>query len=123
MRQLFPIRKVVVMAGVFFATFFVLPTVTQACQVCFWSILNPSRSYCRAVRDRETGTTICTTYIDNLGGSFCDEGGDYCSVITVDGGGGASGGSGGGDDPCQTTGFCPAECFSCAGSGSGGRAV
>lgn len=44
-------------------------------------------------------------------GQACTNGGD--------GGGSGGGSAGGGSDPCATMGFCPAQCFSC--SGSGGR--
>ena len=42
-------------------------------------------------------------------GQACTNGGD--------GGGGTGSSSGGGSDPCATSGFCPAQCFSCGGSG------
>ncbi len=124
MRRLVPIRGMTI-GGAFLFALLVLPSVAEACQLCFWSWVNPSRSYCRPVQNQETGTTICTTYTDNLGGSDCSESGDYCSVITVTGGGGGgTGGAGDGGDACRAGGFCPAECFSCGGTGSGGgRAV
>lgn len=105
-------------------TVLMLPDLVQACEVCYWTWLNPGRSYCRPVHDTETGTTGCDTFIDNLGDSFCTEGGSYCSVITVTAGGGGGGGTSGGtgSNPCQTSGFCPAQCFSCSGGlGDGGR--
>jgi len=120
MRRAVTIR-ILLLVGTFILSSLILPAPTQACELCFWHWLNPTRSYCRALQDRETGTTICTTFVDNLGGSDCTEGGDYCTVITVGGGGGSgSRGGGGGGGACQTSGFCPAECFSCSSGGGGG---
>lgn len=99
------------------------PQTAEACELCYWSWLNPSRSYCKIVQEGQTGTTRCDTFVGNLGDSYCTEGGDFCSVITAGGGGGGGGsaGGGGGTNPCQTSGFCPAECFTCGGGGGGGR--
>lgn len=62
---------------------------------------------------------IC--YEDNVlpwpDGPYCWTNGQAC---TNGGGGGGGGGTGGGgSNTCTTTGFCPAQCFSC--SGGGGR--
>jgi len=96
-----------------------LPAGAAGCEYCYSTWLNPTRSYCKPVAEFQTGVTNCQTFVDNLGGSSCTESGTYCTDITVGGGDGSGGGSGGGSGSCQYTGFCPAECFSC--SGSGGR--
>lgn len=99
-----------------------LPEMARACELCFWTIWNPARAYCRPVQGTETGTTICDNAVDNSGGSWCTEGGDYCGVVNAGGGSGGSGGGGGGGS-CNGGGFCPAECFSCGGGGGGGYSV
>jgi hypothetical protein len=49
-------------------------------------------------------------------GPFCWVEGGLC---TNGGDGGGGSGSGDGGSTCQSGGFCPAECFSCGGSGGG----
>ena len=70
-------------------------------------------SYCKPVGHEQAGDgTRCEE--DPLG-PWCSMKPDPCYNVDVNGGGGGSGGGGG---ACTTTGFCPAECFSCS---SGGR--
>jgi hypothetical protein len=94
-----------------------LPSVAEGCELCYSSLINPTRSYCRQVNELETGVTNCVTYVDNLGGSSCSESGTYCSYVNAGGGGSGGSGGGGGGNGCSTAGFCPAECFSCGGGG------
>jgi hypothetical protein len=99
-----------------------LPNSAGACEECHTPWFTPWNSWCRPVSGDEVGVTLCkdeTTLINTT----CQEYGNACQVITVIGGGGGDGtggGSGGGSNPCQTSGFCPAECFSCGGGGGGG---
>lgn len=98
---------------------FTLPRPVLGCEVCkYYFFLGFAP--CRPVEEGETGATICTNHSD-ISGFSCEESGDFCSSITVTGGGGGGTGGvgGGGSDPCQTSGFCPAECFSCSGGGGG----
>lgn len=47
---------------------------------------------------------------------------EQCYHILAGGGGGGGGGTGGGGSTCQnSTGFCPAECFTCGGGGAYGN--
>ena len=62
-----------------------------------------------------TGTTCHELRINGLP-TACYTSGFECYRITVNGGGGGSGGTGGGGS-CHSSGFCPAECFSCSGGG------
>jgi hypothetical protein len=116
--------RLALFGGIAIASSLVHPEVVDACQICVRSNwLTPWNRLCRPVEDRESGTTTCETKIEPASGLiYCHEGGDFCAVIDVFGGGGTGGGGtgGGGTNPCQTTGFCPAECFSCSGGGSGG---
>jgi hypothetical protein len=88
-----------------------------ACETCvsgLRQILAGGGSWCEAVKEGETGVTICRDGVDSFGKPWCTESGTYCSVITVGGGGGGTSGGGGGS-ACQVSGFCPAECFNCSG--------
>jgi hypothetical protein len=98
-----------------------VPAPAAACELCYSVWWNFGRSYCKPLQNGETGTTVCEDVISNTGGSFCTEGGDYCTIVDAGGGGGGTGGggTGSGGTTCQTTGACPAECFSC--SGGNGR--
>lgn len=95
------------------------------CEICKYTFFL-GYSPCHTPAENESGTTICKDVYTVLDGFHCEEDGNACGVITVHGGGsGGSGGGGsaGGTDPCATTGFCPAECFSCGGGGGGRPAV
>lgn len=95
-----------------------------ACEYCFWTWINPTRSYCKIVVEGQVGVTSCENVVSRLGDSFCEESGNACGVVNVPigggGGGGSAGSGGGGSNPCQTAGFCPAQCFNCSGGGGGG---
>lgn len=74
-------------------------------------------SYCKPVGNGQHGDgTRCEE--DPLG-PWCSMAPNPCYNVDVSGGGGGSGGSGGGGSACNVGGssFCPAECFSCAGTG------
>lgn len=102
----------------------------------FWTLPKPAAGYeickyifflgyapCRPVTQNEVGSTICTDQYDPFAGFSCVESGTFCSSIDAGGGGGGTGGTGGtggGSGSCQTSDFCPAQCFSCS-SGGGGR--
>jgi hypothetical protein len=78
---------------------------------------------CRHVSDSQTGDGWKCEEINDLpwpDGPLCSVEGGPC--YNVDGGGGGGGGGTGGGETCQTTSFCPAECFSCSG-GAGRPAV
>jgi hypothetical protein len=60
----------------------------------------------------------CLTGADGPGQCVCATDGTACFRITVTTGGSGGGGSSCGRDPL--TGVCPAACFTCGGSGSGG---
>jgi hypothetical protein len=118
MAKIIPFRSALIL-GALGLFFWALPQPAAGCEICKYTFFL-GYSPCRAVTDTEVGSTICQDYYDPIGGFSCEESGTYCSVIGADGGGGGTGGSGGGDGgSCQTSGFCPASCFSC--SGSGGR--
>jgi hypothetical protein len=107
-------------------TFLVLGFVTpprpaSACELCKYNIFL-GYSPCRPVGPDEVGSTVCTDSYDPLGGFSCEESGTFCSSITAGGGGGA-GGAGGDGSACHTSGFCPAQCFSCSGGGGGRPAI
>lgn len=75
--------------------------------------------YCVSVGHEEYGEgTQCNETATGLpwpNHTDCTLSGSPCyNVVVTDGGSG-----GGGNNACGTTGFCPAECFSC--SGGGGR--
>ena len=112
-----------VLCGVILISPFLSLQEAEACESCKrTSWLTPWNYLCKATGDRETGVTLCTDEYEPLTNTtYCNESGDFCTVVDAEGGGGSGGGSGGGDtsNPCLTTGFCPAECFSC--SGGGGR--
>lgn len=118
-------KHFLLLAGIVALGFLVSPTKAAAqCETCVdrWqTILTFGQSWCVPVRPEETGVTQCADGVTPIGGSWCSEGGTFCSEITVGGGGGGggTGGSGGGGTSCQTASYCPPECFSC--SGSGGR--
>lgn len=92
-----------------------------ACEECHRPWLTPWNTWCVPVSGDDVGATLCHDEV-TLVSITCQEDGNACQVITVIGGGGGSGtGSGGGtSNPCQTSGFCPAECFTCSGGGGGG---
>ena len=114
--------RVALFGAIVLASQMISPEVAGACEVCARSSwLTPWNYLCRPVQDRETGATECTNDYEPFSNvTSCFESGDYCTIIVVDGGGGTGGGGGGGEEnPCETSNFCPAECFSC--SGGGGR--
>lgn len=117
MRKLILSRSVLVLCAL--GLFWVLPQPARGCEICEYKFF--LGFHCRPVTDTEVGSTNCQLYYSPFGGTTCEESGTYCSVIGAGGGGGGgTGGSGGGDGgSCQTTGACPASCFSC--SGGGGR--
>lgn len=119
-------RHLLLWASVAAIGFLVAPAKAAAsCETCVdrWqSILTGGQSWCVAVKPEETGVTLCTDGVTAIGGAWCSESGTFCTAITVGGGSGGGtggGGGGGGGSTCQTTSYCPPECFSC--SGSGGR--
>jgi hypothetical protein len=115
MSKLVPFRSVLVLGAL--GLFWVLPQPAMGCEICEYKFFVGFK--CRPVAQNEVGSTNCQLSYSPFGGTTCEESGTYCSSIIV-GGGGGTGGSGGGDGgSCQTSGFCPAACFSC--SGSGGR--
>jgi hypothetical protein len=101
----------------------ILPQAAQACEICIYRFFL-GFSPCRPVTQSEVGSTNCTDEYHPIGGFTCSESGTFCSAIDADGGGGSGGGGGwgGGGSPCNTSGFCPAECFSCD-SGGGRPAI
>lgn len=93
-----------------------IPGELQAgCERCTNPVFTGGMSWCVEVKQEETGVTLCKDGVD-LFGPYCSEDGIYCSVVDA-GGGGGTGSGGGGTNPCQTSGFCPAQCFSCSGGG------
>lgn len=116
-------KHLLLLASVAALGFLVAPAkATAACEKCVdrWQvILSGGQSWCVPVKEDETGATLCTDGVTAIGGSWCSESGTFCNSITVGGGGGGGTVGGGGSNSCQTTGYCPPECFSC--SGSGGR--
>ena len=113
MRSLATVRKLV-LAGLTLAASASPPAQAYECEICKLSFTG--NSWCRPVREMETGVTLCKDFVANIGGSYCTEDGNACSWVNGGGGGGGTGGGGGGS--CTSTGFCPAECFSCGGGGS-----
>lgn len=118
MREITGIRLLLLLT-VFGFLFWTPPRPAAGCEICKVNLfLGPAP--CRSVTEDEVGSTICQDQYDPIGGFTCEESGTFCSGITVGGGGGRAGGGGGtGGNPCQTSSFCPASCFSC--SGGGGR--
>jgi hypothetical protein len=103
--------------------FWTLPRPAAGCEICKANLFLGFVP-CRSVTEDEVGSTICQDQYDPIGGSTCEESGTFCSGITVGGGGGGAGGTGGaGGNPCQTSSFCPASCFSCGGGGGRRPAV
>jgi hypothetical protein len=98
--------------------FWTLPQPAMGCEVCK-HIFFLGYAPCRPVAPDEVGSTVCTDQYDPYAGFSCVESGTFCSSIVVGGGGGGTGGTGGSGGSCQTSGLCPAQCFSC--SGGGGR--
>jgi hypothetical protein len=114
--------RVVLLGGMIMTSQLIYPERAEACEICKNNWLTPWNFLCKPVSDRETGVTDCENdYHPFTNTTSCSEGGDFCAVIDAAGGGGGGSG-GGGSNPCQVSGFCPAECFSCSGNGgSGGR--
>lgn len=116
MRSFFALWKLA-LAGFILAAAASPPLQAYECEICKLSFTG--NSWCRAVREMETGVTQCKDYVANIGGSYCTEDGNACSWVTGVGGGGGGGTGGGGGGSCSSsTGFCPAECFSCGGGGT-----
>ena len=87
------------------------------CMKCNNNSLVGFGGYCVSVGHEQHGDgTRCDQINTGLpwpNNTDCSIGGSPCyNEVVTDGGGGGGGGS-----ACGTTGFCPAECFSCAGSG------
>lgn len=81
------------------------------CQKCTFILF--VGSHCDPAATGDSGKTSCTE-----GDGKCILSGTACTGTWGGGSGTGGGGGGGGTDPtCSTTGFCPAECFSCAGGG------
>jgi len=97
-------------AAVITAAMLLLPLPAVTCEICDRVSLTRYDFECRLVDEGETGNEICSTHWELLG-TWCETTGPFCESISVIGDGG--GGGGGGDNPCDTTGYCPAECFSC----------
>lgn len=81
------------------------------CQECFKFF---DDEWCQPVQGGRSGFTDCTSPEEascccRIRGNPCTSGGGT--------GGGGGGGWGGGGGACSSTGFCPAECFSCGGGG------
>lgn len=105
-------RMAGVLAGVFVALLaFLVPQSAGACEKCFTFLDDES---CKDVVEGESGFTTCT--MPEEASCCCKVSGDICT-----GGSGGSGGTGGtgggGTNQCETSGFCPSECFSCTGGG------
>jgi hypothetical protein len=117
MRKGILVRRLLLL-GALALSFFTLSKPVLGCEICkhyFFLGYVP----CQPVEEDETGATICSNHYDPIQGFWCEESGNFCSSITVTGGGGGMAGGGGGTtDPCRTSGFCPAECFSCSGGGT-----
>lgn len=90
----------------------------EGCFVCDFILPTGSQAECSQVGDGENGTGWQCAETDFPDGPLCTTSGGACYNVSVNGGSGGTGGS----QTCQTTGFCPAECFSCDG-GRGRPAV
>jgi hypothetical protein len=99
-------------------------TTYYGCFKCKYITLTGLASICSGVAPLQGGDGW-KCYEDNTlpwpDGPICWVDGGPCTN-GGDGGGGAGGSAGGGTDPCATSGFCPAQCFSC-GDGGGRPAV
>lgn len=94
-------------------------TIYEGCYVC-QAIGRGGASYCRPVGHGEHGDGTRCEEEESLSGPFgpwCSMTPNPCYNVDVSGGGGGGGGGSGGGNACLTVGFCPAECFSCAGGG------
>lgn len=94
------------------------------CFYCRPVALTGMGATCRQVGDGANGEGWQCTELYDLpwpDGPECYTNNDPCHNVNVNGGGGGGIGSGSGQ-ACQTTGFCPAECYSCSG-GNGRPAV
>jgi hypothetical protein len=114
-----------------FLLFLMLPGTASAstsyygCYTCEYRGIVGIGETCRQVAPDSWGDGwIC--YEDNSmpwpAGPECWTNGQACYNIVTGGNGGSGGGGTGGGQTCQTSGFCPAECFSCGG-GPGRPAV
>jgi hypothetical protein len=101
-----------VMAGFVVAVFVLLvPQSAVACDKCVQFFDDES---CTTAGPGEIGNTICE--VPEEASCCCKYKGETCTGGS--GGSGSGGGTGGGGgNQCATTGFCPAECFSCGGGG------
>ena len=95
-------------------------TTYYGCYNCQYVHLTGTAEECRPAGVLQGGEGW-TCYEDNSlpwpAGPSCWTNGQACTNGGTGGGTGSA--SGGGSDPCATTTFCPAQCFSC--SGGGGR--
>ena len=112
-----PFFRITLLAGITVFAFLMIPGELLACEICTNPVFTDGMSWCRPVRQEETGYTICRDEVTVLGTYCMEESGIFCSVVDAGGGGGGSNAGGGGTNPCQTSGFCPAQCFSCSGWG------
>lgn len=85
-------------------------TTWEGCFNC--SDQGPGSHYCEGAYE---GAGWRCTETDIQGFTVCSITGGAC--LNPDYGGGGGGGGTGGGGNCNTSGFCPAECFSCGGSG------
>jgi hypothetical protein len=86
-------------------------TTWEGCFVC--SDQGTASHFCAGARE---GAGWRCTETDIQGFTICSITGGPC--LNPDYGGGTGGGGGGGGGSCQSSsGFCPAECFSCGGGG------
>lgn len=82
------------------------------CQACdLDNFHQPPRDRCAPAND-EDGYMCCET-IPLGDGSWCQFGGEPCYGVVIEDPPGGGGGGGGGGSCSVTTGWCPAECFSC----------
>lgn len=115
MRKLVFVRRLLLLGALGLSSL-ILPRPVEGCEICkYWFFLGYAP--CRPATGSEVGATGCENYYDPIEGFSCEESGSYCTTVTVSGGSGGGSGGSGGSDPCMTSGFCPAECFSCAGGG------
>ena len=84
-------------------------TVFEGCYNCNNS--SPGNHFCEPAYE---GAGWRCTETSIQGFTICSISGNAC--LNPDYGGGGGGGTGGGTN-CHTSGFCPAECFSCQGAG------
>ncbi|MEM6453558.1 MAG: hypothetical protein AAF772_00550 [Acidobacteriota bacterium] len=93
--------------------------VTWGCLVCEEDVYSSSLTpdyYCKQVGNHEQGDGI-ECHLLCFSGCSCFVPPNPCLNVDVTGGGSGGGSGGGGGGTCNTSGFCPAECFNCSGGG------